>query len=134
MRKHRRKLVVALVAVILGLTAFAGWSAFPAVPHRINRASYERIHRGMTRAEVETLLSGPAGDYTTTPRRWAASLERQTFFAANWKRCPNQEWIADAVRITLYFDTDETVAAKRLWDTAANPDAWAVRARRWLSW
>jgi hypothetical protein len=56
-----------LVTLAVGL--FAGAAATALVlgrpPHRVTRKNYERIHNGMTQAEVEALPGGPPGDYRT---------------------------------------------------------------------
>jgi hypothetical protein len=43
---------------------FAAWLLPPdACP--VTKAAYEKVKSGMTRSEVEAILGGPAGDYTT---------------------------------------------------------------------
>jgi hypothetical protein len=61
-----RKSMIACVAVALvlagGLIALLGPRHCP-----VNRAAFERIEEGMTRAEVQDILGGPSGDYRTRP-------------------------------------------------------------------
>src|SRR5262245_5172511 len=66
MPPRRRKVLVALVAVVVAGLAYAGWLWLAWRPsHRlINRENFKRIEQGMTRKEVEAIL-GPPGDYRT---------------------------------------------------------------------
>jgi hypothetical protein len=53
-----------------GLVLVLGGALLPIVlprPSPVTRAAFERIERGMTRAEVEDILGGPPGDYRTRP-------------------------------------------------------------------
>ncbi len=63
----RKYLIAGLaVALLLGGALFAllrPWHC------PVNRAAFERIKEGMTRAEVEKILGGPAGDYRTDQER-----------------------------------------------------------------
>jgi predicted ribosomally synthesized peptide with SipW-like signal peptide len=61
----RRKLLLALAGlVLLAVGTFALWSQ--SNQSRITRKTYDRLHEGMSRTEVETIL-GPPGDYRTVP-------------------------------------------------------------------
>src|SRR5262249_60673684 len=55
-QRRRRLLLFGLLAVMAAL-AVAVWLVWPR--SAINRANYERIEQGMTRAEVEAILGGP---------------------------------------------------------------------------
>jgi hypothetical protein len=55
------KLVAAVVAVLATGLAFALWPR----PDWITEANCARLREGMSRAEVEAILGGPAGDYRT---------------------------------------------------------------------
>jgi hypothetical protein len=63
---RRRKLLVALAA-LAGVVVL--WPR--GEPDRITQANFDRIHEGMTRAEVETIL-GPPGDYRTEPAEYGS--------------------------------------------------------------
>jgi hypothetical protein len=56
---RRRKLLVVLagLAVVVAVGAVVLWPR--GEPDRITQANFDRIHEGMTRAEVETLLGPP---------------------------------------------------------------------------
>jgi hypothetical protein len=61
-----RNSLFACLAVVLvlagGLIALLGPRHCP-----VNRAAFERVENGMTRAEVHAILGGPPGDYRTQP-------------------------------------------------------------------
>jgi hypothetical protein len=61
-----RKVVVALFAVALILFGAAFPALFPG-PSKVIKAAFGKIEEGMSQAEVEALLGGPPGDYTTGP-------------------------------------------------------------------
>ena len=59
---RRRKLLVALaVGVVVAAAAVVLWPR----PDRITQENCDRIEKGMSQAEVEAILGGPPGDYTT---------------------------------------------------------------------
>jgi hypothetical protein len=63
MRRSSRLLLLALVAAIAGIYPLLAPTA-----HRIDRAHYERVKGGMTRADVEAIFGVPPGQYD-----WAES-------------------------------------------------------------
>jgi hypothetical protein len=60
MRKRTRLVALAGLAVVVAVGAVVLWPR----AERVTQANYDRIHKGMTCAEVEALL-GPPGDYRT---------------------------------------------------------------------
>jgi hypothetical protein len=64
MTRRRLFLFAALAALGVASTVAFLWPR-----PRVTKESYERIKLGMTRPEVEALLGGPPGDYTSGPRR-----------------------------------------------------------------
>src|SRR4051794_12625345 len=56
--------LVCLAAVLLG-GYFVLWLTAPR--HNVSRESFERLQPGMAEPEVEALLGGPAGDYSSGP-------------------------------------------------------------------
>jgi hypothetical protein len=67
---------------------------------RITPANFERIQRGMTRAEVEAIL-GPPGDFQTR--------ESFVYIHPMSKRSPPhiwEDWITDTCGITVVFDPE----------------------------
>jgi hypothetical protein len=68
-------------------------------PSRVTRSAFERIEKGMTRVEVEKILGGPPGDYTTQPysRIYIQGI------------LPTDEWIGDGIQICLWLSWDGEV-------------------------
>jgi len=60
-------------------------------PSRVTRAAFERIEKGMTRAEVHKIL-GPPGDYSTQP--YLPVLVSGIV--------PTDEWIGDGIQICIW--------------------------------
>jgi hypothetical protein len=63
---NERKLVIVCLAVAL-LLGGALFALLRPCTCPVTAAAYERIEAGMTRAEVESILGGPPGDYRTCP-------------------------------------------------------------------
>jgi hypothetical protein len=63
MRRLRWALAAVGLAVLITAGAFALWPR----PDRVTLENFRCIHVGMTRGEVEGILGGPPGDYTTGP-------------------------------------------------------------------
>src|SRR5262245_29182227 len=61
--KRLRSRKAVLVDILLAAVALVCWALAPE-GRRINRAGFDRIKDGMTRAEVEAILGAPPGDYT----------------------------------------------------------------------
>jgi hypothetical protein len=66
----------------------------------INRASFERIKKGMTLPEVEAIIGAPAGDYTTGPT---------SSYEDGWYGPGDKEWIGDDGVISIWFDTQDGI-------------------------
>jgi hypothetical protein len=105
----RRKLwLVALgggVLLAAGLVAYCLLVASSRPPVHADRAAHDRIRVGMTGAEVEALLGGPPGDYTTGPCMVTAMglwAEGATY----------RDWVSDEGSITVAFDPDGRVVGK----------------------
>jgi hypothetical protein len=62
----RKWWLIGSLAVLLVLVGILLPVLFP-WPSKVNRANYERIELGMSRAEVEAIFGGPPGDYRTRP-------------------------------------------------------------------
>lgn len=60
-RRRSWPLLSAIACIALAASAF--WLAHPRVS--ISQATCDKIKPGMTRAEVEALIGGPPGDYST---------------------------------------------------------------------
>jgi hypothetical protein len=88
------KLLVLLVAC-LGL-GFLAYRFVTFNPH-VNRQSYEKIQIGMTMSEVQEILGGPPGDYSTGP----VHLHSVKQIAHDGKE---NRWRGDDGEFTIWFD------------------------------
>jgi hypothetical protein len=68
-RREERPMKKSLIAcVAVGLMLAGGLIALLGPRHcPVDRAAFERVEEGMTRAEVHAILGGPPGDYRTGP-------------------------------------------------------------------
>jgi hypothetical protein len=103
---RRRKLIAAGVglAVLVAVGTFALWPS----PDRITRKNYERIQKGMSRAEVESLLGAP-GDYRTGPVGYEAAEYKEAVGrpASNSIRGIKPAlWLGDHALVEVAFGED----------------------------
>src|SRR5262249_491830 len=139
MRKHVLVLGV-LVASLLALTsAVRGDVGIATKPHRrLNPDSLDRIHPGMTRADVEAIFRGAPGDYSfgvgdlvgsrsatlrqasegrlTTYPPYADGLSRDAADEVSEPVVPavEERWTAGKWTITVYFSLDGLVLGTQL--------------------
>jgi hypothetical protein len=73
--------------------------------------SYDKIVDGMTEEQVETLLGGPAGDYSTTR---AQMMMLSAGFCAMRSDWTLKTWVGNDCAIDVGFSEDGTVQTKRL--------------------
>ena len=88
----------------------------------INEETCAKIRPGMTRAEVEGLIGGPPGDYTTSPR-----LRGGCAMAYEICDC----WVSDEGEIVVEFD-DGRVSQVRFGEVLG--PSFLERLRTWLGW
>lgn len=121
-----RKSLVACLAVALvvvgGLTALVGPRHCP-----VNRAAFERIGKGMTRAEVHAILGGPAGDYRKRPPHPACYIYPEHsgwgWFAERWE--------GDEGMVELWFNPVDEKFVQGLFKGAAPYSPGLVDLARW---
>jgi hypothetical protein len=124
---ERRVLLVVLLAIALGLTAYFCRPGPASVATEINRLNFARIHEGMTQAEVEDLLRVPPGNYAksvTAVRntRWGAPRDARL-----------EEWWSDAGVIRVYFNKMNTVVTTEFLEVETADNSWVGRAWDWLT-
>ncbi len=135
-RRTRRTLLLAL-PVTLGMIAAALWLLWPRTA--ITRENAARIQPGMTRADVEALLGGPARDDTTGP----VAREDPPEFAppdAQGRRFritlidlrPHLEWHSDEVQVWVHVDAEGRVTDCRAFPMRRTDESLLDRLRRWL--
>lgn len=101
----KKPFLVLTVAVVLLLGALAG-STYLHLSHNITPAAAVGIKRGMTRAQVEQILGGPAGPYyrfhhVVTPLDdW--QIEGIEFEGGDY-------WVADDFAVVVWFDSSDCV-------------------------
>jgi len=121
----RRRLVLFALPVALMLLGVVGWVLwYP--PPGITLENAERIHQGMTLAEVEALLGGPAGDYRTPGATKFA-------FAYHFLSDPDgevMEWNGDEGTAMVSFDADSRVFNHMY--LKAPSESLLAKLRRWL--
>ena len=85
----------------------------PTVPG-ITEENFDRIKEGISRAEVESILGGPPGDYTTGPTITADSVGGPLLRQASGPEILSAQWTSDTAIVWVLFDTSGLVVAKRL--------------------
>jgi hypothetical protein len=143
MRRRTLLAAVAGLAVLVAVGVFMPWPQ----QHRITRENFERIHKGMTHADVEAIL-GPAGDYSSGPTRpdpdskssrWAMKsgfggeddafpLARTAIF---WN-C-DELWVAVAFGPHATVTGAEPIASKRVDQGPLENLLWRAK-RQWRKW
>jgi hypothetical protein len=101
-----KKLLVLLVACLgLGFVSYR----FVAPRHHVNREGFERIQVGMHINEVQQILGGPPGDYSTGP------AECDTILIVTGESVGTRKsWLGDEGRLNIWFDNHEMVTDKLL--------------------
>jgi hypothetical protein len=99
--------------IILSLSLFlaivVAWNLFVGVSRPrwvINRERFSRIERGMSRAQVQAILSVPPGDYTILKAK-------PIVIDVSWGVTPpthtKEEWISDVGWICITWNADQVV-------------------------
>ena len=98
--------------VAIGLIAVLGVSAFVVIwlvvlRGRISESNCELIREGVTLPEVEAVLGGPEGAYTSDGKDWSHGMLRNGIRGIDHTR---KVWVGDDGGIRVDFDKDERVA------------------------
>ena len=120
-----RKKKLLWTGIAAGLTVALYFLVRPAAPgHNFDRASFEKINKGMTLAEVEAILGAPAGDYTTRP----------TISECDVGLGPGEkEWVSDEGAISVWFDPDGRILFTSFSPVFLRTDlTWLERLEMWL--
>jgi hypothetical protein len=125
MRRFSRFLLLALVAVVIGL-----YPLLAPTPHRIDKAHFELIQVGMAKADVEAIFGVPASNYD-----WAepeSALQAISFlfalqnaelvqdegqvqlgglrFLRSLETSVSETWVSRHGAFTVRFDSDRVVS------------------------
>ena len=122
---RKKKLLWAGIAA--GLAVALYFLVRPAAPkHNFDRASFEKINKGMTLAEVEAILGAPAGDYTTRPTT--------SDFDVGWGP-GEKEWVSNEGAISAWFDPECRILFASFSPVFLRTDlTWLERLQMWLGW
>ena len=117
-RRTRRLMLFCLpAAMVAGLTV--AWLSWPRTA--ITRENAERIQPGMTLAEVEAILGGPARD---------EGPEQRSLVSIQSVR-PDREWNSAQVSVWVFLDVEGRVRECRAIPVPPAPGP-LERLRRWL--
>jgi hypothetical protein len=155
MSKRRRWLVGSSLGVIAAAVAVTG-CAWLARSH-INQENFDHIHVGMTLAEVEAILGGPARDESTGPltmnmedegdeeesgqaRRaidrailWWWMSQVPTEFGRPGDGQPfSQSWVSNSLVVGIDFDAEGKVTGKSRLPVRRVRESMLELLRRWL--
>jgi hypothetical protein len=126
MPRRKRVLLWAGLLVLLAGVGMAGVLWVTPAPSRISHATVERIQPGMAKSEVERLLGGPPGDYTTRP---LVSLMDSTRLVPP---VTPVRWLGDQGEVAVYFDQEERVSDVVFHPCSEPRETFLARFRRWL--
>ncbi len=98
---------VAAACVALAAALAALWAQ---PPSRITRENFDRIHVGMTRAEVEAIL-GPSGEYNSGPTLYVCDAVYPGEFAPSPDVCLPVSWQCDTGAIEVWIDSERVYCA-----------------------
>ncbi len=137
MSPGRRRVCWFAVPAALGVLAVGVWLLWPHTA--ITRANAAKVQPGMTLAEVEAILGGPARDDTTGP----VVCEEPPEFAppdAQGRRYritfvdmrPLLRWHSDEVQVRIHFDDDGRVTDCHSFLMRRAEETLLDRVRRWL--
>jgi hypothetical protein len=119
---RRKRLLVLALPVVLVLLAVGAWATSPE-PSAISLENAAQIRAGMTVAQVETFLGGPARDEVpelSHMRRMIQSVR------------PDLEWCSDQVSVWVHLDADGRVKESRAIPAPPGSRDVLTFLRRWL--
>jgi hypothetical protein len=123
-RRARRPLLLTLAATLL-VTLVAVWLLWPRTA--ITRENAEKIRPGMTLAEVEAILGGPARDESTGPPASDLSEALEAY-----DRPGRLKWQSDHVVMWLNLDAAGNVGQVSTVPVRRADESTLDRFRRWL--
>jgi hypothetical protein len=132
----RRRLLV-LAGLVLAVVALAGVALELVRPHppRFTEGLADRIHAGMTEAEVVAILGRRAGDYASPYTVGVSS--RSSAYLAEGVYEPDgsctKAWFSDAGIIRVHFGPDRRVLS-RWWEAAYTPPSGVSLAEQIRGW
>lgn len=107
----RRRVIVIVILLIVAGSVAGLWFSRESEP--ICRASFDRIHEGMTQKMVEEILGGPAGDF----RKHHRGFLHIEFIGQEGQQ---QAWHGDLGSVFVWFDEPGRVIGKEYIDNLEN--------------
>jgi hypothetical protein len=136
--RRRRLLLIALTVVALASLGTI-WLLQRQSQSAITCENAAKIKEGMTLAEVQLLLGGPARDETTgpvireEPPEFAPPDARgRRFRITILELRPHLEWLSDQARVWVHIDADGRVTECTYFPTRRAEESLLDRFRRWL--
>jgi hypothetical protein len=136
---RRRRLLLLTIAAVVVVLVIAVWLVWPG-PSAITRENAARIKEGMTLAEVEAILGGPARDETTGPveREDPPEFAPPDARGIRWRitiadmRSSLQRWESDQARVWVHFDAEGRVTDCQHFSMRRANEGPIDMLRRWL--
>jgi hypothetical protein len=128
MKKHRRKLFIALAVAALGVAVYLGWPQPGA--HRINPYTAVKIRLGMTQEKLEAIFRAPPGDYSTGHN----GVPPQVLNLGRRPDLRREQWTSDEGGAVVYFDPVGKVADLTVWIAPGRTMTFLERVRKWSYW
>ena len=122
---RKRWVVVLMVATCLGVVGFAAYLRTCAMA--INKEIVAKIENGMTLAEVEAILGGPARDESN-----ALALGGYCRAEPDRSDWSIKEWISDDAAVAVWFGDDEFVTDSTEFTILRQHESYLDKVRRWL--
>jgi hypothetical protein len=92
----------------------------------MNEATFDRVEVGMSEADVNALLGGPAGDYTTMN-----VLQAPVRPMGRTGTTPTG-WFGNEGTIVIGFDEDRRVAWKQFINVVSLDETWLEKCKGWI--
>jgi len=131
MKRRKRWLLASLFSLLSVVTTFALICWLPRTA--INQETYDRIEIGMTLAEVEAILGGPARNEATGPIEVDDDVDMPTFLPALIiTRMRHACWSSNRIQTYVAFDHEHRVMNKACLRMHRVPESPVDMFRRWF--
>jgi hypothetical protein len=106
MRRRTLLVVLTVLAVVVVIAVVVTWPPSqpvrsPLKPGGVTPEDFQRIEKGMSRREVETILGGPPGNYATVGVKERLTGSKQAI--------SKDRWIGNRAAIDVWFSGDRVV-------------------------
>ena len=126
---RKRELLVLFVSIMLLLASAVCWLIPPPSPtSRINRKNFDMIRAGMNEEEVDAILGGPEGDYSTGE---VEPVDGFILLDTTFGVLPSR-WQGDEANVCVSFDEKGKVLGTLLSRTRLKSPPFREKIRRWI--